>query len=89
MVSLKSEDIKDKIMKLNIVNNYVKIYSTNKDALSLAEDIAVKIYTLVSKNAFNKYKSDMFTAKLLSDVCNTSDFLEIKDRVAELQVIKH
>lgn len=89
MESMKSDEVKnkEKIMKLNIINNFSKIHKTDRDPYSLAEDISVKISVLLTKHSLNKYKPEMFTTKLFSTICNSNDFQEIKDKVAELQVI--
>ena len=73
-------------MKLNLVNNYKNVYKTNKDPISIAEDISVKLYSLILKNALNKYKSDMISVKFLNEISSTVEFRDIKDLVAELQV---
>jgi hypothetical protein len=77
----------DKIVKINIINNYTKVYKTERDPLSLAEDIAVSMFTLILKNSLNKLKGDMISYKLLGEISNTNEFKYIKECVAELQKI--
>lgn len=86
--NLKTEEIKqkEKIMKINIINGYSKIYRTDKDPLYLAEDIAMKMYSFLAKNSLNKFKPEMITPKFLGELCSSKAFSEIKECVAELQV---
>ena len=83
---MKNSDNKDKVVKLNLINNYKSVYKTNKDPISLAEDISVRIFSLILTNALNKYKSDMLSVKLLNEISSSNEFKEIKELVAELQV---
>lgn len=83
---MKNNDNKDRVVKINLVNNYKKIYKTNKDPISLAEDISVRIFSLILTNALNKLKSDMISVKLLNEISYSEEFKQIKDLVAELQV---
>lgn len=83
---MKSNDNKDRVVKINLVNNYKKVYKTNKDPISLAEDISVRLYSLILTNTLNKLKSDMISVKFLNEISITQEFKEIKDLVAELQV---
>lgn len=80
-------DSKDKIITNNIINNYSKIYKTDKDPLTLAEDIGIKILSFISKNSLDKFKPGMITSKFLADLHNTPQFAEIKLFVALLQRI--
>jgi hypothetical protein len=84
---MKTNENKDKIVKINIINNYTKVYKTDRDPLSLAEDIAVNISTLILKNSLNKLKADMISYKLLGEISNSNEFKYIKECVAELQKI--
>jgi hypothetical protein len=84
---MKTNEIRDKIVKINIINNYTKVYKTDRDPLSLAEDIAVNISTLILKNSLNKLKGEMISYKLLGEISNSNEFKYIKECVAELQKI--
>jgi len=83
---MKNIDNKEKVVKLNLINNYKHVYKTNKDPISLAEDISVRMYSLILTNSINKYKSDMLSVKLLNEISSSNEFKEIKELVAELQV---
>jgi len=83
---MKNTDNKDKVVKLNLINNYKHVYKTNKDPISLAEDICVRMFSLILTNALNKYKSDMLSVKLLNEISSSNEFKEIKELIAELQV---
>jgi hypothetical protein len=84
---MKTNEFKDKIVKINIINNYTKMYKTDRDPLSLAEEIAVNISTLILKNSLNKLKTEMISYKLLGEISNSNEFKYIKECVAELQKI--
>jgi hypothetical protein len=77
----------DKIVRVNIINNYIKVYKTERDPLGLAEEIAVQLYSLILKNSLNKFKPEMISHKLFSEINNTNEFKIIKEIVAELQKI--
>lgn len=85
--NMKNIDNRDKVVKLNLINNYKQVYKTNKDPISLAEDISVRIFSLILTNSLNKYKSEMLSIKLLNEISSSNEFKEIKELVAELQVI--
>jgi hypothetical protein len=82
----KNENSQEKIMTANIVNNYIRVSSTNRDPISLSEDIAVKIFSLLVRLGLNKYKHELISSKLFHDIINSDEFLSIKESVAELQV---
>lgn len=86
---LKLDEInnKDKLMKLHIINNYSKIYNYEKDPLSIAEDIAIKLLSFINRNSIDKIKHEMFSSKYLMDLQSTPQFLEIKSTIAYLQKI--
>jgi hypothetical protein len=86
---LKTDEIKnkEKLMKLNIINNYSKIYNCEKDPISVAEDIAIKLFTFINRNSLDKIKPEMFSSKFFMDLQSTPQFAEIKSTVAYLQKI--
>jgi len=84
---MKEENELEKVVKLNIVNGYKTIYKTDKDPISLSEDISVRLYSLILTNSLNKLKSSMLSVKFLHEISNLDEFKEIKELVAELQVI--
>jgi hypothetical protein len=86
-LKVNTDSVKEKIVKINLINTYTKVYKTEKDPIALAEDISVKILSLILKNALNKYKSEMLSVKLLNEIYNTNDFTHIKELVAELQKV--
>jgi len=85
--NMKNNDNKDKVVKLNLINNYKHVYKTNKDPISLAEDISVRVFSIILTTSLNKYKSDMLSVKLLNEISSSDEFKDIKELVAELQVI--
>ena len=91
MGELNSEDgktEKDKLLKMNVLNNYIKVHKTDKDPMALAEDISIKIFGFLCKNSLDKYKCEMLTPKFLADLNNLPQFSEIKEAIAYLQKIK-
>lgn len=84
---MKDENEKEKVVKLNIINGYKTFYKTNKDPISLSEDICVRLYSLILTNTLNKYKPVMLSVNLLNEISNQSEFKDVKELVAELQVI--
>lgn len=87
ILKVNNESPIDKLVKINIINLYDKYICSDKDPLQLIEDIAVNIYTLIIKHAFNKLKSELLTKNSLRNISNTSEFQHIKDLVSELQAV--
>ena len=76
----------EKIMTANIINYSPSISLNNRDPISLSEDISVKIFSMLIKIGLNKYKHELFSSKLFQDICNSEEFISIKESVSELQV---
>ena len=74
-------------LKINILNLYKKYKKTLKDPLQLIEEIAVHISLFILKKSLHKLQPEIITSKLLFNLSNSTEFQEIKDLVAELQVI--
>jgi hypothetical protein len=70
-----------------LINTYTQINKVDKDPLSLAEDIAVRLLSFLLRNAVHKFKPEMISNILLTELSNSSEFQEIKNSVAQLQVI--
>jgi hypothetical protein len=69
-----------------LINTYTQIPKLDKDPIYLAEDIAVRLFSFLMRNAVHKYKPEMISNILLTDLSNSSEFQEIKYLVAQLQV---
>ena len=79
--------INDKVMTLTIINNFLKKNYSNRDPISLIEDISVKLFSLITKNALDKYMPELINKKLYLDLLNTEEFNSIKESVGELQKV--
>ena len=74
-------------LKINILNLYKKYKKTTKDPLQIIEEIAVNICLFILKKSLHKIQPEIITQKLLMNLSNTIEFQQIKELVAELQVI--
>lgn len=79
--------ISDKhIIKNVVVINYCKYSKTLKEPNVVAEEIALKLFTLIDHFCLNKYSEDLLTTKVLQQTYISETFLYIKESVSELQV---
>jgi hypothetical protein len=91
--SSKCQEAKSKICDKNsyfknmILNNFIKILKSDRDPLSLAEDISFKLFALVDKFSLNKFGCDMLTRKSLQEVASSEMFTNIKETICELQKV--
>ena len=69
-----------------IIINYCKYIKTNKDPIIVAEEIALKLYSLIDKCCLNKYSDNLLTPNILQISANSDLFNYIKESVCELQV---
>lgn len=74
-------------IKNQIINNFFKFLKTDKDPLSLGEEICLKTYSMFEKFNLNKYHSDILTPKILQEVAQSSEFANLKESVCELQKV--
>ena len=74
------------VVKNCIIINYCKYVKTNKDPIIVAEEIALKIYSLIDKCCLNKYSDNLLTPNVLESAANSDLFIYIKESVCELQV---
>jgi hypothetical protein len=86
-MKLCDSNLNEKIRTLTIINNFKQKTLIKKDPISLIEDISLKIFSLISKNALNKYKPELLNTKLYLDLMNTKEFKSIQKSIGELQSI--
>jgi hypothetical protein len=75
-------------IKNTVVINYCKYNKTLKEPTVVAEEIALKLFTLIDNFCLNKYGEDLLTPVVLEKACNSEAFSYIKESVSELQVIE-
>ena len=85
--SRKNKEQEGNPLKINILNLYKKYKKTIKDPLQIIEEIGVNICLFILKKSLHKIQPEIITQKLLMNLSNTTDFQQIKELVAELQVI--
>jgi hypothetical protein len=74
------------IIKNSVVINYCKYSKTLKEPTVVAEEIALKLFTLIDHFCLNKYSEDLLTPSVLEKAYASETFLYIKESVSELQV---
>ena len=85
--SRKNKEQEGNPLKINILNLYKKYKKTTKDPVQIIEEIAVNICLFILKKSLHKIQPEIITQKLLMNLSNTPEFQQIKELVAELQVI--
>jgi hypothetical protein len=70
-----------------IINNFRMKNLYSKEPISLMEDISLKVFSFICKNALNKYMPELLNKKLYADLVNKEEFLSIKESIGELQMI--
>jgi hypothetical protein len=74
------------MIKNAVVINYCKYHKTQKEPNAVAEEIALKLFTLIDSFCLNKYSEDLLTPYILEKANNSEAFSYIKESVSELQV---
>ena len=74
-------------LKINVLNLFKKCRKTTKDPLQLTEEISVHIILFILKKSLHKIQQEIITSKLFQSLANSPEFQQIKDLVAELQVV--
>lgn len=77
-----------KAMKVNIINNLYGCTLISKEAFSLSKEIALILISMVENQSLNKYNPNVLNPKILAEMSNSKDFGYLKEKVAEIQLIK-
>ena len=82
-----SENEGNNPLKMNILNMYKKYRKTTKDPSQIVEEIGILMLLFILQKSLHKLQPEVITSKFLSTLSNSEEFKNIKDLVAELQVI--
>lgn len=82
---MKSPEV-NKLMKVSIINNWIKKICVDKEPILIAEEIATQIFGLVDKYCLNKYQQDFISPKILFMISSSDDFKCIRENISKLQV---
>ena len=82
-----SENEGNNPLKMNILNMYKKYRKTTKDPSQIVEEIGILMLLFILQKSLHKLQPEVITSKFLSTLSNSEEFKNIKELVAELQVI--